>query len=229
MPYASYPYLWSNTTTAPPAAGEIRVNNGTQTAATILWPAKTDSAGASLPPVLATLDAGMAVRVIDAIDGASYQWFDVTGPTVSATGYLEIPVAWNSGGNTVKNNRAVNVTFVAPAQYTGSAYATVDQLAAALRVRVTDTNRASLQRQLDAGATAIDQFLDRGVDNPLPDPTPANITEANINIGVELAKAADAAFGVIGYGDISALHVSTDAVARQAALLMPHKTRFGVA
>lgn len=108
------------------------------------------------------------------------------------------------------------------------AYATVDELAAALRVRVTDANRASLQQKLDAAAVEIDQFLDR--EDPLPDPAPPNVIEANINAGVDLVKAADAAFGIVGLSDIGALRVSTaDAVARQAGLLMPHKQRFGVA
>lgn len=110
------------------------------------------------------------------------------------------------------------------------AYATVEQLAAALHVRVTPANTDSLQSKVDAAAVAIDAYLDRDVDDPLPDPPPPNIVEANINAGVDLAKAADAAFGVVGYADTGALRVSAaDAVSRQGALLMPHKTRFGIA
>lgn len=109
------------------------------------------------------------------------------------------------------------------------AYATVEELAAALRIRVTPTNTDGLQSKLDAAAVVIDQFLDRPTDQPLPVPPPANVVEANVNIAVELAKAADAAFGVVGYADVGALRVSTDAVARQAALLIPHKIQFGIA
>lgn len=110
------------------------------------------------------------------------------------------------------------------------AYATVEELGAALRVRVTDTNRDSLQQKLDAAAVEIDAYLDRDPATPLPTPAPPNVIEANINAAVDLAKAADAAFGIVGMSDIGALHVSSaDAVSRQAGLLMPHKQRFGVA
>lgn len=109
------------------------------------------------------------------------------------------------------------------------AYATVEQLASALRIRVTPTNTDSLQQKLDAAAVVIDQLLDRG-DDPLPDPAPPNVIEANINAGVDLWKAADAAFGIVGFPDIGALQASAaDAVSRQAGLLMPHKLRFGIA
>lgn len=110
------------------------------------------------------------------------------------------------------------------------AYATVEELAAALRIRVTDTNRDSLQLDLDAAAEVIDQVLDRPPGDPLPDPPPPVVRHVNIVAGVELAKAADATFGVVGYPDIGALRVSAvDAVARHIGLLMPYKTRFGVA
>src|SRR5262245_4322457 len=110
------------------------------------------------------------------------------------------------------------------------AYATVEELAAALRVRLPPANTASLQQKLDAAAVEIDAYLDRDPSDPLPVPPPPNVVEANINAGVDLAKAADAAFGIVGLSDIGALRVSSaDAVARQAGLLTPHKTRWGIA
>jgi len=48
------------------------------------------------------------------------------------------------------------------------AYATVQELAAALRVRVTTENTPTLQACLDAAAAEIDHDIDRVVDNPVP-------------------------------------------------------------
>jgi hypothetical protein len=80
------------------------------------------------------------------------------------------------------------------------AYATPEQLAAALHIRwPTDAEKqAALERALDSAATEIDQDLDRFVDDPLPDPAPELIVQTNIDRGVEWYKAADAAFGIVG-------------------------------
>lgn len=109
------------------------------------------------------------------------------------------------------------------------AYATVDQLAAALRIRVTPENTAALQAKLDAAAVNCDQFMDRPVDQPLPDPAPAGVVEANTLIAVDLWKAADAAFGVLGFDQIGTVQVSPGTTARVETLLVPYKIQWGVA
>jgi hypothetical protein len=110
-----------------------------------------------------------------------------------------------------------------------TAYATVEQLAAALRIRVTAENTDSLQSKLDATAVEIDQYLDRPAEDPLPDPPPAGVVEANILMAVDGWKAADAAFGVIGFEQIGAIRVSPDQIARVEGLLVPYKVRWAVA
>ncbi len=107
------------------------------------------------------------------------------------------------------------------------AYATVDQLAAALRIRVTPENTPVLQAKLDAAADNCDQFMDR--DAPLPDPAPAGVIEANVLVAVDLWKAADAAFGVLGFEQIGAIRVTPGTTARVESLLIPYKERWGVA
>jgi hypothetical protein len=108
------------------------------------------------------------------------------------------------------------------------AYADVEALARALRVRVTAENTADLQSKLDAAAAEIDQYLDRG-DVALPEPAPAAVIEANVLLGVDLYKGADAAFGVIGFDQIGAIRVSSDALGRVVALLIPYKLGWGIA
>src|SRR5262245_44029880 len=109
------------------------------------------------------------------------------------------------------------------------AYASLDQLAAALRVTVTPKNQDALQRALDAASDEIDKELDRPATDPLPDPAPALVVQVNVDRGVEHFKASDAAWGGVGYADVGILRVPADGFARHAATLTPYKAQYGVA
>lgn len=106
------------------------------------------------------------------------------------------------------------------------AYATVDQLAAALRVTVTPENTPTLQACLDAAAVEIDHAVDW-----LAGPPPSNPLLERVNVlrGVEWFKSNDAAFGVIGFDQTGALQAPRDGFARHGRTLMPLKEQFGVA
>lgn len=108
------------------------------------------------------------------------------------------------------------------------AYATVEDLAAALHIRVTPENTPALQRALDAAANEIDQDLDRPVENLLPDPPPAEIVQTNIDRGVEWYKAADAAYGIVGVEDTGAIRAPRDGFARHSQNITRHKIRWGI-
>lgn len=106
------------------------------------------------------------------------------------------------------------------------AYATIDELAAALRVQVTAANQEGLQTCLDAAAIEIDDAVDR------LDPIPAGDPLANrVNIlrGVEWFKANDAAFGVLGVSDTGTLTAPRNTMRRHAIALLPLKQQYGVA
>lgn len=107
------------------------------------------------------------------------------------------------------------------------AYATVDDLATALHISVTPANTAALQRALDASAEEINHDLDR-ID-PLPDPAPAAITQANIALAVEAYKMPDSAFGVLGFNDTGAVRAAKDSLPRYWPLLDPYKQQWGFA
>ena len=120
------------------------------------------------------------------------------------------------------------------------AYATVQELADALRVRVTEQNTPGLQACLDAAALEIDHEVDwRPVVQPLPGPGPLELpadderlpllNRVNLVRGVEWFKANDAAFGVIGYAETGALTAPRDAFNRHAFALLPVKERWGIA
>src|SRR5580765_6730260 len=105
------------------------------------------------------------------------------------------------------------------------AYATVDELASALRVRVSAENTPSLQACLDAAASEIDHTINAVT--PI-DPGAALANRVNIVRGVEWWKANDAAFGVIGYDDTGALQAPRNGFRRHAASLIPLKQQWGV-
>jgi hypothetical protein len=108
------------------------------------------------------------------------------------------------------------------------AYATVEQLAAALRVAVTPKNTDMLQQSLDAAAREIDHYCDRPSDDPIaPDDPLAGMV--NIGRGLEWFKANDAVFGAVGFADIGVLSAPADPFARHAATLTPLKVQFGIA
>lgn len=106
------------------------------------------------------------------------------------------------------------------------AYATVDELAAALRVKVTAETTDTYQRCLDAAAEEIDHTIDRVT--PV-DPADPLLNRVNILRGVEWVKANDAAFGVIGFDETGALQAPRDGFRRHEATLLPLKEQWGVA
>jgi hypothetical protein len=108
------------------------------------------------------------------------------------------------------------------------AYATVEQLAAALRVAVTAKNTDWLQACLDASASEIDHAVAL-VTPPWPDPAPPLAVTTNVARAVEWWKANDAAFGGVGFADTGILKVPTDTFGRHAVNLIPLTEQFGVA
>jgi hypothetical protein len=105
------------------------------------------------------------------------------------------------------------------------AYATIDELAAALRIQATAANTATLEACLDAAAIEIDDAVDR------IDPIPTDDALANrVNIlrGVEWFKANDAAFGVIGVSETGSLQAPRNTMARHAIALLPLKQQWGI-
>ena len=109
-----------------------------------------------------------------------------------------------------------------------SAYATVDELAAALRIRATPENTDALQACLDAAAEEIDHDVDRFEDDPVPPGDPL-ANRVNVLRAVEWYKANDAAFGVIGYDQTGALTAPRDGFNRHAYTLTPLKQQWGIA
>lgn len=107
------------------------------------------------------------------------------------------------------------------------AYATPEQLATAMHMTATPLNTAQLESCLEAAATEIDQVCDRV--EPMPEPAPDLVVQVNIARGVEWMKAADAAFGGVGYADIGILKTPPDGMMRHMVTLLPFKQQWGLA
>lgn len=109
------------------------------------------------------------------------------------------------------------------------AYATVEELAAALRVQVSAKNADLLQSCLDAAQIEIDHALDRYELDPLPALAPALVVRVNVDRGVEWFKATDAVFGGVGFADTGILRVPVDGFNRHAVTLIPLTQQHGIA
>jgi hypothetical protein len=105
------------------------------------------------------------------------------------------------------------------------AYATADQLAEALRTKVTAANQQLLDDCLAAAATEIDSELT----GPVAPPVPELVSRTNVNRAVEWYKAADAAYGMVGFEQVGVIQAPRDGFNRHAAALLPLKTSWGVA
>ena len=108
------------------------------------------------------------------------------------------------------------------------AYATAAELAAALRVPVSDKNEDLLEASVAAASAEIDHQCGRDVTTPIPvdDPLAHMVALAR---GVEWFKANDAAFGAVGFDATGVLTAPRDGFARHAADLVPLVQTFGIA
>jgi hypothetical protein len=106
------------------------------------------------------------------------------------------------------------------------AYASIEQLAAALEIRPTTENSQLLRDCLDAAATEIDHFLE-GVN--IVNPAQGAIARTNINRAVEWFKAPATYNGGVGYTETGILPSPTSGFERHASALLPYKRNWGVA
>lgn len=108
-------------------------------------------------------------------------------------------------------------------------YASIEELAAALRIAVTPANSALLQACLEAAAVEIDASIDR-VDSTAALPAGQEILAGRVNLvrAVEWFKSNDAAFGVIGTTDTGSLTAPRNGFNRHRAALRPIKQQYGI-
>jgi hypothetical protein len=108
---AIYPFDFSNLTTEPPTSNQVRINApAPYTAATKLWIRLIGNEGRDLYWGLITIDPGALVLVQDRNDHTIAVSFQLTGPAVDKTTYIEWPVVFvGEVGAALFNNQAVLV------------------------------------------------------------------------------------------------------------------------
>jgi hypothetical protein len=107
------------------------------------------------------------------------------------------------------------------------AYATVDELAAKLRISVTAGNTAALQACLDAAAAEIDHSIDAAAATPI-DPSDPLANQVNLLRGVEWWKSNDAAWNVLADTSGAGMRLPKNTFNRHAATLLPLKQQWGI-
>ena len=90
-------FTFSNTTTAPPSNSQLRLNNSTQTAATLLYVSETDTDGLDVSVGLDKILAGHQIYVQDYDDASKWLKFAVTANGIDRGTYREFAVSYLSG------------------------------------------------------------------------------------------------------------------------------------
>lgn len=106
------------------------------------------------------------------------------------------------------------------------AYATIEQLAEALEIRVTVENTRLLHDCLSAAATEIEHFLEGA---PIVNPPLGMIVRTNVNRAVEWYKAPATYNGGVGFVDTGELTAPASGFERHAAALLPYRRTWGIA
>lgn len=102
---------WQFVDTAPPPTGsQLRMDNADQTLATELHFRVLDTTGVDQTALFA--QDITAIRLQDEDNAAAYRLYTVTGPAVVATGTAVVPVAFESGGAALPNQRVLAVFAV---------------------------------------------------------------------------------------------------------------------
>ena len=108
------------------------------------------------------------------------------------------------------------------------AYCTIDELAFALRIAVTEANTPTLTACVDAAAEEIDAALDRDEsDIPGEPSSPALINRDNVARAVQWYKANDVALGGGGNPETGILSLPAEQYVPMS--VVPYKQNWGVA
>ena len=98
-------YQFNNSTSQPPAAGEIRFNQATQASTTLVWASHITSAGINIKQFLSAATTGATLILQDKNDNTNYIKFDIIGAPVDKTTYWEFPVSVTASGGNLPNAR----------------------------------------------------------------------------------------------------------------------------
>jgi hypothetical protein len=97
-------------TVAPPASGQVRVNNATPALATTVWVHNVDSEGTDVSLMLGQVLSGWRIYLQDRDDSSKWVRYNVSGAPVDQGTYMEYPVTvFDSLGTVPYQNVVVGV------------------------------------------------------------------------------------------------------------------------
>jgi len=102
-----FSYTLSSNTGEPPTSSQMRLNNASQTAATLMWVHHTDNSGTDYSLLLDSITVGNNMVMQDKNNSANVQRYHVTASVTDKGTYTEIPVQWFTGSGTVPNGQVV--------------------------------------------------------------------------------------------------------------------------
>lgn len=108
-------WTFNNTTTAPPGSGQVRLNNSNQTLATLMWVSGLTALSKDVIRYLQLfIDEDGRMYIQNKDSSAQWQMYDVTGPIVVGSGYVEVPIAWIEGGTALPAGQRVLLSPLVP-------------------------------------------------------------------------------------------------------------------
>jgi hypothetical protein len=113
-------------------------------------------------------------------------------------------------------------------------WADVDAIVAAalavLRLDPTDEDADRVESTATSAVLLVDTYLDRA-DDPLVAPAPQPVTDAAVQVTVELYRRKDAPFGVLnswGESDVGPVRIGTDPLKGVEQMLAPYAHQYGI-
>jgi len=102
-------YRFSTGTVAPPASGNVQLNNLTASAATLVWASNTTSLNNDATVALGAITVGSTLTIQVQSDSTSLYQYQATGAPTNKGTYTEIPVSWVKSGTgpAIANNASV--------------------------------------------------------------------------------------------------------------------------
>jgi len=91
-------YRFSTGVVAPPASGDVQLNNLTASAATLIWASNTTSLNNDATVFLGGITVGSKVIIQVQTDSTSLYQYQTTGTPTNKGTYTEIPVSWVQSG-----------------------------------------------------------------------------------------------------------------------------------
>jgi len=102
-------YRFSTGVVAPPASGNVQLNNLTASAATLVWASNTTSLNNDATVALGAITVGSKLTIQVQTDSTSLYQYQATGAPTNMGTYTEIPVSWVKSGTgpAIANNASI--------------------------------------------------------------------------------------------------------------------------